>query len=223
MGKDYIPHKDGEFTTFFINLERIVDMRCTGSSPQWTHIPEEARTGLTAKLNGWKSAYNPTLSPHTPEVTHEKNRVRVVSEKFIRHFVNQFLRYSDQVSDFDLDLVGIPREDTIRTPVPVPPTAPLFSIEVAGAGRLRIRIRPEESARRAIPDRYNGAVIYWKIMDERPKDAEELTNSKLTTRSLHTLYFREPDWGKKVYIALRWENESGDEGPPSPIQESVIP
>jgi hypothetical protein len=221
--KDFIPRKDADYTAYFENIERIVDMRTHGSNPQWTHIPQAKAEALTETLNGWKNAYRPTLSPHTPEATREKNRVRASSEKYLRHFINQYLRYADEVSDMDRDLCGVPNEDPIRTPVETPVTSPAFGVEIAGPGRLRIRIHPEDTTRAAIPYGYHGAVVYWKILDHRPQDADELTHSELATRSLHTLYFKESDWGKKVYIALRWENESGREGPPSPIQESVIP
>jgi hypothetical protein len=227
-GEDFIPHKDAEYTVFFSNLERYVDTKTHGPDPRWIHIPQADLAGLTGTLNDWKNAYTPTLTPHTPETTHEKNRVRKSSEKYLRHFINQFLRYSDAVTDYDRDQMGIPNPDPVKTRVETPKSSPVFSIEIAGPGRLNIRLHPEETERMAIPYGYGGAVICWQISEEPINDPKRLTESELATTSIHTLYFGEPDWGKKVYICLRWQTKGGGrkgarQGPPSPIQASVIP
>jgi hypothetical protein len=220
---DFIPQKDADFTVFFENLERMTVAKTHGQNPPWSHIPESAVDALTAQLNAWKDAYTPTLTPHTPETTREKNRVREISEKHIRHFVNQYIRYSDKVTNFERDQAGVPNEDDTKTPVPTPQDSPEFIVEIAGPGRLRIRLRQEEHSRAAIPPGYGGAVIYWDILDEPPGDPRALTKSELATTTIHTLYFEEPDWGKRVYISLRWQTRTGRRGPYSPIQGVVIP
>jgi hypothetical protein len=222
-GEDYIPRKDAEFTVFFTNLERVTDTKTHGPNPTWTHIPEEAVTALTGALNTWKSAYNATLTPHTPETTSEKNRIRKITVKHVRLFVRQYIRYSDKVTNFERDQVGVPNDDDTRTPVVTPPDSPVFSIEIAGPGWLKIRIHGEGHTRMAIPYGYGGAVIYWQILDQRPLNPNTLAESELATTSIHGLYFEEPDWGKKVYVSLRWQTKGGDRGPYSPMQECVIP
>jgi hypothetical protein len=222
-GGDFVPRKDADFTAFFENLERMVDANTHGPNPPWTHIPQEAASGFSEALGRWKDAYVPTLSPHIPEATHEKNRVRASSEKYFRHFVNQYIRYSDEVTDQERDQAGVPNPHRTRARVKRPEDSPAFTVEVAGPGMLRIRLHQEASARTAIPPGYGGAVIYRKILDKRPAGPEALTESGLATSSIHTLYFGESDWGKKVYISLCWQTKSGLLGPPSPIQESVIP
>ncbi|MDR0656050.1 MAG: hypothetical protein LBG22_07020, partial [Treponema sp.] len=169
------------------------------------------------------NAYTPTLSPHSPQATQEKKRVRKISERYLRHFINQYIRYSDKVTDAERDQVGVPNENHDRSPVGKPETSPVFTVEIDGPGRLKIRLHPEETSRAAIPYGYGGAVIYWKISDAPINDPKLLPESELATASIHTLFFGEPDWGKKVYIALRWQTGSGKRGPPSPIQESIIP
>jgi hypothetical protein len=220
---DFIPRKDAEYNTFFINLEHAVDTNTHSPNPPWTHIPEAASQALTQTLNGWKNAYNPTLTPHTPETTHEKQRVRDSSEDYIRHFINQYIRYSDNVTDAQRDQVGVPNRKPGKSKIGEPKTSPVYTIEIAGPGRLDIRLHPEGTERMTIPYGYGGAVIYRKISDVPIEDPKLLTESELATGSIHTLYFDEPDWGKKVYISLRWQTKSGLRGPYSAIQESVIP
>jgi hypothetical protein len=39
---------------------------------------------------------------------------------------------------------------------------------------------------------------------------------------IETLTFKEGDLSKTLHIALCWENEKGELGPPSPVQRIVI-
>ncbi|MDR1507047.1 MAG: hypothetical protein LBI67_08080 [Treponema sp.] len=45
MSNDYIPGNDAAFNWFKF-LNQYVAAKCAGQSPEWTHIPEAARTEL---------------------------------------------------------------------------------------------------------------------------------------------------------------------------------
>jgi hypothetical protein len=50
-----------------------------------------------------------------------------------------------------------------------------------------------------------------------------MTNTVLATRSPHLLHFDEEERGKRVYITLQWQNESGIRGDPAEMQMAIVP
>jgi hypothetical protein len=50
-----------------------------------------------------------------------------------------------------------------------------------------------------------------------------LGRSTLATRTPFTLTFTEAEKGKRVFIALAWQNEKGERGPFYQIEETFIP
>jgi hypothetical protein len=220
--KDYIPSNDADFNNFFKYLNQYVAQKCSGATPEWTHIPQAARTVMADSYIAWYTAYANTLKPHSKVETEAKNDAKKASAADIRPFVNQYLRYPP-VTNEDRTAMGIPNRDTVRTPVPVPATFPEFSVEVKAIRRLDIHFREQGSEGKAKPYGYDGAVIFWATRDTPPATPEELTKSELATRTPHTLIFDETLRGKTVYIALRWQNEKGQKGPWSDVKTALVP
>ncbi|MDR1930372.1 MAG: hypothetical protein LBQ44_07050, partial [Treponema sp.] len=69
MSRDYIPQRDADFDDFFKFMNQYVAQKCGGQSPEWTHIPQAARTAMADGYIAWYTAYANTLGPHTPEDT----------------------------------------------------------------------------------------------------------------------------------------------------------
>ncbi|MDR0403194.1 MAG: hypothetical protein LBH35_06355, partial [Treponema sp.] len=65
--------------------------------------------------------------------------------------------------------------------------------------------------------------VSWAVLDKAPLEPDELGHAELATRSPHLLRFREEDRGKRVYIAMQWQNESGVKGDFTEIQSTIIP
>jgi len=111
MTRDYIPRNDKEFEQFFRNITDYV----LDNNARWKHIPKDDVDILEDQFSRWNTAYEKTLVPHIPQLTAEKNRVRLSTERALRHFVNRFLRF-EPVTDLDRDKMRIPNRDLIRTP-----------------------------------------------------------------------------------------------------------
>jgi hypothetical protein len=234
MGTNYIPGNDTDYTVFFSNLERYVDTQTHGSSPPWTHIPQADLDELTATLNTWKNAYNPILSPHSPEITREKNRVRKSSERYLRLFVNRFLRYVP-VTDADRDKMRIPNRRLGSTPIP-PPDLPVECDVIPVAGHLvDLKIHPLPVEYRETHQNSNhGVRIYWGVLGKAvaadkfrlsapPESGEDLPHSIFTRRKKYRFDFSEADRGKTVYFCLCYENSKGEAGPWGPVIPAIIP
>jgi hypothetical protein len=112
---DYIPSNDAVFNQWFKFMNQYVAQKCGGSTPEWNHIPQAARTGMENAYISWYTAYSAFLGPHTPVDTEAKNDAKKAAKKVIRPFVNQYLRYPP-VTDEDRTAMGIPNRDTTRSP-----------------------------------------------------------------------------------------------------------
>ena len=167
MSTDFIPRPDAEFNLYFKNISTYVSLKTTGSPAEWTHIPEDAKTAFSKAYADWYSAYALTFQPHIPQITREKNRVRVVTERALRAFINRFLRWPP-VTDLDRDHMGIPNHDTIRTPQPQPSTFPEIEVSTAILRELSLRMRDFGAAHWGKPDHVHGIELAWGIMDKRP-------------------------------------------------------
>jgi hypothetical protein len=233
MSKDFIPGKDSAYTVFFENLERYVDMKTYGPNPAWTHIPEADRTALTDTLNGWKNAYTPTLPPHSPQTTREKNRVRKSSEKFLRIFINRFLRYPP-VTDADRDAMAIPNRKPGSSPIPPPKVQVEADLTFPGIHVVELRkIRPVTGVEPDPDPRSDyGVRIYYSLTGDptedyqfrltgAPKSGKKLPYSVFTRRRKRFDFDGES--GNTVYFCLRYENPSGEAGEFGPILSAVIP
>jgi hypothetical protein len=64
--QDFIPKKDAEFDEFFNQYYRYVNETCTGSNPEWTHVPDARRTELITAYMDWIAAYGKTKRPTPP-------------------------------------------------------------------------------------------------------------------------------------------------------------
>jgi hypothetical protein len=222
MGKDYLALNDAVFDKWFKFMIQYVNVKCTGATPEWTHIPQAVRTALADAYAAWYTAYANTIGPHTPVDTEAKNDAKKAAKAAVRPFVNQYLRFPP-VTDEDRTAMGIPNRDPTRTPIGKPKTKPVFNVQVKGARSLTLPFHDEGTTSRAIPYGMSGAVISSGIFDSPPANQKQLASTVLATASPHVLEFEEEDRGKRVYIAMQWQNERGVRGNYTDMQSAIIP
>jgi hypothetical protein len=222
--KSFIPTSYPKYNDFYKNTCQYVNVKCTGTTPEWTHIPADERTALNDGYADWYTYYARIKGPHTPADNVAVKAAYTRSRKVLARFIQVWFRgFPDIVTDEDLKNMDIPPIDRKRTPIGKPPTRPSFRIVVKNTRLLFIYFQDEGSESRAIPYGMNGAVISWAILDAPPTDQRALTHTELATRSPHHLHFEEEDRGKTVYICLQWQNESGVRGDPTEIQWAIVP
>ena len=215
---DFIPRPDAAFDRFFRTVtDYVIDNRA-----RWGHIPQDDVNALELTFADWNTAYQPTLLPHIPQVTAEKNRVRVTTERALRHFINRFLRF-EPVTDFDRDKMGIRNPDLIRTPHIDVTEVVEFELLLRNIREVLINFWIKGETHHAKPEGYDGAVIIWAVLDSPPATPNDLTLHTMASRTPHALKFDETQRGKTVYIAAAWQNERGLIGQWSEMQNAVIP
>jgi hypothetical protein len=110
-----------------------------------------------------------------------------------------------------------------RTPNKKPTSFPDAFARSNTIRELTIEFRDHESTSRAKPHGVHGAEIRWAILDNPPKNVDELIHSDFDTRSPFTLEFKEEARGKTVWFCLRWENTRGEKGPWSEFLTAIVP
>jgi hypothetical protein len=146
------------------------------------------------------------------------NEVRSNRQKFSSNREKFFLKIKNAYIDTDpLDVAtpevslgfGLHKKGRIRTDVPDPTEVVSFTLE--GGEYLQVVVKHPTCS---LP--YNGAVAFYKVSGNVPETHKELTSSKLLIRPREILTFEDTRLGRTLCIALRWENEKGRLGLPSP-------
>ncbi|MDR1306824.1 MAG: hypothetical protein LBK74_04545 [Treponema sp.] len=221
---DFIPSGSTAYDTFFKNLIQYVTLQCTGASPRWTHIPQDARDALADQYGAWYTAYSVTRKPCTSPQRAEARRLLKSTRKALRNFINIYLRYHPSVTPEDKENMGIPVPSGEHTPINPPKTAPTFIIVQLGPGTLGIIYQDGERRKGSKPKNVRGARIYYGVFGEPATDQRKLPASVWATRCPHIIRFREADRGKRAFFALKWEiSKENGEGPWSEIQSEIIP
>jgi hypothetical protein len=218
MHKDFIPRPDAAFNTWADNLHLYV----ISNRSAWGHISMEDMQKLASLHGEWETVYKQTLTPHIPQLTAEKNRVRTKLERALRAFINRYLRWPP-VTDYDRDKMGIRNWDTIRTPSPVPTTVPEIETNTSVIRELSLRLRDFGAANWGKPDHVHGMELAWGIMDARPGEISLLPHLETETANPIVLSFEEEERGLRVFFAARWINSTAKGGPWSDIESAVVP
>jgi hypothetical protein len=237
MSNDWIPAKDAEFDIFFKRYCQYVNEKCTGSTPEWTHIPTARRSDLNGAYEDWYTAYSRLKTAHTSSDVLAKDLARARDEKILRDFNNEFILYSSVVTPQEKADLGNHIHDKHPTPVPRPTAQPEADVVLPGPHLVELRIKKLISLE-PDPNRANhGVRIFWGILGEAnaadkfripvpPLTGDDLPHSTFTKRRRYRFDFPEEDRGKTVYFCLRYENSKGGkdgEGPWGPIFSAIIP
>ncbi|MDR2729907.1 MAG: hypothetical protein LBB81_03300 [Treponema sp.] len=215
---DFIPAKESVLITWADNFVTWI-----GEYAGDLDIPAAEVNKLKIAVNFFKSTHEQARSPdRTPVIIATKDGAKRDMVAKIRAMV-RFRLQNPAVTDAMRIQLGLRARDTIMTTIPVPTTRPEFSFVVRDLRRVLVRFQDQGSDTRARPYGINGAVISYDVLDVPPADPEHLTRTTLATRTPYTLEFAEEERGRTLYAALQWQNEKGERGPWSEIQNTVIP
>jgi hypothetical protein len=208
-----IPARDSDFTPWLRLLVNYVIAKTTGTPPDWGHITEAARLALTAQVEAWEAAWTAAQTTPTPANNKEKRRVRKEAERYVRTFINDYLR-RPPVTDKDRDTMGIrTRASPAITPLFRACWCSLGTVSASTFGTRRSEAKPAGM---------NGCLLNYHIGEEQITDTALLTTTALMTRSPFTLELTPGDAGKVLSVAVRWQNFKGKLGSWSEIAYIVI-
>jgi hypothetical protein len=218
MARDYIPRNAAQFRFYVRNLldEVVVKNR------KWAVIPDARINELSELYSLFTGAFDLVVADPTPAHINKRNEAQAEVTKALRVFVNQYLRFAP-VTNTDRIEMGIPNHDTVRTDHMVVTEEVDFVIQVASQRELSIEFWQKGQPHKAKPNGYDGAVLVWDLLDSPPVNHDDLTHHTMASRTPYPLYFTEEERGKRVYVALCWQNERGILGQWSDIKDAIVP
>jgi len=217
---DYVPTTDAGFDTW---QESVVSTSETHAT-EWG-IPEATISSLRSKQTAWATAYGKASNKQnrtSADVT-EKNDALDDYKKIIRGFVQQWLAVNPKVSDSDRTRMGLNIRSGSRTPIPVPDTYPIGTIDFSIRQQHTITFYDQTAAHsNAKPAGVHGCEIFMKADGEAPKNSDELVYLGTCTASPYVVKFDANKIGKTSYYLLRWVNTRGETGPWSTMISAMI-
>jgi len=222
--KNYVPRNNADFNNWFKNLTQYVAQKTAGTAPEWDHILKREQDALNAAYVDWYTHYAPTLKPHTSDLTGARNEARSRAEKAIRQFVQRNL-YCDPVTNADRIYIGLPVRDSVRTDHTNVEEEAEWSFEIRGIRQVHTRFKVFGASGKAKPEQYTCVVAYEvrDVSEPPPQRPEDLTRRVNASRTPCTIAFDETERGKKVYMAMAWQNDRKIMGKWSAIQWTFVP
>jgi hypothetical protein len=222
-GKSVIPSNSGKFDDYYKLFAQLVTQKTSGASPEWPHVPKAVADKVVEGYAGWYQVYALALKPHTPQDTLNKNRAQGEGTALVASVLNEYIRYSSNVSEADKASLGIfaPKP---RHRIEPPRTVPVLEPCAGTPGQVAVPYRDKDSAKRGKPKDAHGVEVRYAVLDHEPANRDELVHSAFDTNSPLYLNFGEEDRGKRVYMYGNWEIErEGEKGPPGEIVSCFIP
>jgi hypothetical protein len=234
MNSDFIPHRFDAFNVWFRHLTEYTVGKTSGTSPLWWHIPQAAMMDFLSVADDWSIAYQAAVDAPSTPTRNERKRVYKVTVKAVRAFVNRFLR-CEPVTNMQRDEAGIPNHDAIPSHHLDPDQLVDFILSVVIAAHLVIaHYRIAGSDTRGKGDFHGAEVRVWVLPVDAPAPISAdhpgwVSFSPTSSPWEHT--FLEGEIGMRMYICMRWVNNStgtggnddAGKGPWSSIQTLLIP
>jgi len=222
MSNDYVPRHDADFNNWFKNIVDYVAIKTGSPDHEWEYIPQSVITELNEAYNDWIANYEQTLVPHTPAITTNKNNARARAERVIRAFVQRFLHWPP-VTDGDRVNMNIPNRSNTRTQHHEVTDVVEFELKLNHIREILVNFWVKGQTNMAKPPNHDGAVLIWDVLDAPPERPDTLSRHTMASRTPHSIQFDETERGKTVYIAAAWQNERGNLGAWSEIQNTIVP
>jgi hypothetical protein len=162
------------------------------------------------------------VSDKSSVITAETDAIIKQMTDYMRHLKRRKF-YIPPLSRADFLSLDLKPPDTTRTDHYDVSELVEFELTLRAIRETVVNFWVKGAANRAKPEGYEGAVIIWGVLDKPPTDLAELTSHTMASRTPHILEFKEEERGKRVYVALCWQNERGLTGAWSEIQSAIIP
>jgi hypothetical protein len=189
-------------------------------------IAPEKLAAITPRYNAYVAAEALAADPDT--ATKGNRRAREDARKLLqpawRRFLNENIRYNSAVPAADLEVFGIRKRDTARTPAGVPGIAPVLSIRQAGVRRYEIDVLNSETGKKKKPPHAAGSFVYMAVTapGEEPHHEGEFRKLSFSSNYRHVVDFPLEQLAKQANFCARYANAHGKEGPESATEAVII-
>jgi hypothetical protein len=219
--KTVIPRAHARFAEYMTNAfhKLIANAAAYGIAPDKLETITEAYHHFMAAE---ALASNPDTATggnrHTRDTAHD------VLDKLWRAFLSEYIRYNSLVSEVDLEVFGITKGDSTRTPAGVPDAVGMVSVKRVGAFRLEARVLNAATGKPKNPQHATGSYLYVAVtdIDKTPEHADDFHKKDFSSNNKHVLEFPREQIGRQAHIYARYSNAHGKEGPEGPTEKVII-
>jgi hypothetical protein len=142
----------------------------------------------------------------------------------MRDFANSSIRFNKKMDDAAKLFMGIHPKDTTQTAHGVPASQPDTEVEnTHNHYEHRVRAMNTERGDHSKPADAYRVRYAWQVGGERPASGGDIKGStKITRKTTYIVRHTEADKGKTAYYSTAYENDNGDTGKWSPVEEAII-
>jgi hypothetical protein len=222
MTRSYIPNSDSDFLTWATTFSTYLTAHAADlpiDAAEVTAVSSDVST-LRTNLNNHDAAKD---AAHSARLN--KDESRSTAEDAIRGVVRQ-LKASPLVTDIQLEAMGIPAADTIRSMGAAPEMyRPVGSVDTSQRLLHTIRYWDEAGSGKARPEYAVGCEVWMKITapgEPVPINPDEFNCLGLNSASPYVQNHDGADGGKMAHYILRWIARGGEKGPWSEVLSATI-
>lgn len=207
---DYIPNSDDGFRNWLQNFSNLIQQDAARYGLQ----PPDAAV-ISGMYTDFDTVFALVQSPatRTPGLVLQKDAIKASSKASCRVYAQQ-IKANAGVSDQDKLQLGLHINDTTKTPVPVPSSAPIMMITGSFSGEHILRYADETTpASRRKPAGVQFIEVYMTIATGADPVQSHSTSIGLYGRQPITVSQDQADAGKTATYFGRWVNTRGEKGP----------
>jgi len=216
---DFIPDRDDDFFNFDEQLVKVLEQVTTQggvTQENWKHwlVPEAKFKRLKEDSLAYIKLYKKSQAKKDRTQTDVDNHreARKDLETYIREFINQYLRYEDQVSRGEKIRMGILPKDTEPSPVHgshLVTGAPVVSLKNMGGSVIDLRYRrTTDQTRPSMPKGYTAEFSY-QIDGTTPTDPDAVgMKSKISSKARFQISAGMSNLGKTLFGYGRWKHKT---------------
>ncbi len=212
--QDVFPKNNEGFDAFQDNMVK----QATTNKVAW--VIDATQLGLLPPLQAkWAAAYGPCKIKGNATAVQRKARdlAKAAYMKQMRLFIKSQIQNNPNMTDDNKLQCGVKPHKTTRTPVAVPNTTPVVTIEqqTGSSTIFNCRQQPGEdgSSKRGKPDGVAKVKMVWAIAATPPASPDFCNNSQYSGKTKSVVQFDTINRGKTFYGFACWVNSKDQQGP----------
>lgn len=224
---DYLPKKDDDFYNFVKNLMGILQEPAESAPPppgpsaaadvpipllKWQAwlIPAVKFETLMGLWNPYQRLYDIAQAKKNRKSSDVDNhrQSRIGLEKYLRNFINQYLRYEDQVPRGEKVRMGIIPKDTVPSPVHGT-DAPVAGLKNKGGSVIDFRVRRTEDQTRTSMLKGYVVEVRYIVGPPIPTDPDMSgMKTEISSKAHFQITAGMTNLGKTFYCYARWRSKT---------------
>lgn len=224
---DFIPDKDDDFYNFSQQIIEVLKEPNEPDEPspspaaapaelnwQAWHVPETKFDELHDLWMIYEPLYKKSQSKkdRTAKNVDDHRQARKELEAYLRKFINQYLRYEDQVPRGEKIRMGILPSDTEPSPVHgshLITGSPVISLKNMGGSAIDLRFkRTTDQTRASMPKGYMAEISY-QIGGTPPTDPDAVgMKTKISSKARFQITTAMPNLGKTFFVFGKWKHKT---------------